>query len=304
MAVSDKAINIEQTSTGFIGRFQAMASPCEVHVETLDRILAQSVIDKVAEEAWRIEHKFSRYRDDNLLYQINQHQTVKLDDEFKRLIQFAQQCNELSDGLFDITSGVLRRVWSFDGGDRVPSDDEIQKLLPFIGFKKLKFDGDFLTVPDGMEIDLGGIGKEYAVDRCLQLAREQVNAPILVNFGGDLACNGPRIVEESSLKKGKPVPWQVGIEKVGGGASAVIRLSRGALATSGDARRYLLKDGIRYSHILNPKTGQSFTSAPKSITVAANTCVEAGLFSTLAMLQGADATHFLKEQEIDYWVQE
>lgn len=305
MAVSAKAINIEQVATGFIGRFQAMASPCEVHVETLDRILAQSIIDTVADEAWRIEHKFSRYRDDNLLYQINQHQTVKLDDEFKRLMQFAQQCYELSDGLFDITSGILRRVWTFDGGDRVPSQQQIDPLLDHIGFEKLEYNGDSLRVPEWMEIDLGGIGKEYAVDRCLQLGHEKAKLPILINFGGDLACNGPRDVQQNPESKETEItPWQVGIEKVGGGASAVIRLSRGALATSGDARRYLLKDGIRYSHILNPKTGQSFTTAPKSITVAANTCVEAGLFSTLAMLQGADATDFLKEQEIDFWVQE
>ncbi len=146
-----------------------------------------------------------------------------------------------------------------------------------------------------MELDLGGIGKEYAVDRCLQKVLEIINnVPVLLNFGGDLVCNGPRAGDK---------PWQVGIESVGGGKPAILSLKYGALATSGDARRFLIKNGVRYSHILNPKTGMSVIDAPSSITVAAQTCIEAGLMSTLAMLQGKDAQPFLQEQGINFWIQ-
>ncbi|WP_396589139.1 FAD:protein FMN transferase [Bermanella sp. R86510] len=295
----DSSVRINKTENGYIGYFRAMASPCEVHIETSNQGMANDVVKTIADEAWRIEAKFSRYRTDNLLYRINQHEYVELDDELKRLMVFSQQCFELSEGLFDITSGILRKVWTFDCSDRVPKQSDITPLLENIGFEKLQYDGFSLHVPEGMEIDFGGIGKEYAVDRCMQLATNISNAPILVNFGGDLLCNGPRAVVN-----GKPVSWQVGIEKVGGGASAILSLNYGAIATSGDARRYLLKEGIRYSHILNPKTGLSITSAPRSISVAASTCIEAGLFSTLAMLQGHDAEAFLQEQGVAYWLQE
>ena len=83
---------------------------------------------------------------------------------------------------------------------------------------------------------------------------------------------------------------------------ALFQLHKGAIATSGDAHRYLLKDGIRYSHVLNPKTGWPVTGAPHTISITAATCVEAGMLSTLAMLQGEQAEEFLKLQEIDYWI--
>ena len=84
----------------------------------------------------------------------------------------------------------------------------------------------------------------------------------------------------------------------------MLTLKNGALATSGDANRYLLKNGIRYSHILNPLTGSSVINAPRSITVSAESCIEAGLLSTLAMLQGDQAKAFLAQQQVNFWIQE
>ncbi len=82
-----------------------------------------------------------------------------------------------------------------------------------------------------------------------------------------------------------------------------IQLERGALTTSGDARRYLLKGGMRYGHVLNPKTGWPVEGAPASVTVAGNNCTEAGILSTLAILHGRDAESFLDEQDVKYWIQ-
>ncbi len=145
-----------------------------------------------------------------------------------------------------------------------------------------------------MEIDFGGIGKEYAVDRCVQIARQKTNESVLVNFGGDLAMTVAR--------KNKAF-WSVGRLITGSEeACGLFQLYGGAIATSGDANRYVLKDGVRYSHILNRKTGWSIIDAPHTISVAAPTCVEAGMMSTLAMLQGGDAEAFLKLQEVDYWI--
>jgi len=99
-------------------------------------------------------------------------------------------------------------------------------------------------------------------------------------------------------------PWVIGVDDpnaTGEHSVGSVSLARGGIATSGDARRFLLRDGVRYSHILNPKTGWPVVSAPHSITVIADTCVEAGILSTLAMLQGPKAEAFLAEQEVQFW---
>lgn len=145
-----------------------------------------------------------------------------------------------------------------------------------------------------MEIDFGGIGKEYAVDRAAALVRDITDTPVLINFGGDLFATAP--------PAGQP-HWLVGVESIGGLQSAMIQLQRGALATSGDARRFLLKNGKRYPHVLTPRTGWPVLDAPRSVTVAANTCVEAGLLATLAMLHGREAEDFLAAQQVLHWIQ-
>lgn len=290
------------------GSFKAMASDCEVLLEGVDKPLAEGLVRIATKEAWRIEFKYSRYRDDNVMAQINDSngQTLEIDRETSALLSFADQCFQLSDGLFDITSGVLRKVWRFDGSDKIPSKNQIAKILPFIGWQKVYRETqgavDFVSLPKGMELDLGGLGKEYAVDRTLfviqqKLAQfELIKASVLVNYGGDLACSGPRLVGE---------PWCVAVESIkkNNKASAQVRLSQGAVATSGDANRFLLKNGIRYSHVLNPKTGFSVINAPHSVSVAGATCMQAGMLSTIASLNGCEAEEFLKAQELEYWLQ-
>ena len=280
------------------GRFRAMASPCEIILDHTDFITAAEQVNAAAAEALRIEQKFSRYRDDNIIHRINtaNGQPVTVDDETARLIDFAVMLHELSDGLFDITSGVLRRAWKFDGSDRVPDGASIDALLPLVGWQHVQWHNPVITLPAGMEIDLGGIGKEYAVDRVFNLLAGMTDAALLVNFGGDLRARGPR-------RDG--TAWQIGIEtpEQDNTAAETLSLVNGALATSGDARRFLLKDGVRYSHILNPKTGWPVQGGPRSATLLAADCVQAGMLATLTLLAGPDAEAFLREQEhIRYWL--
>ena len=285
------------------GEFQAMASPCQVLVDTDDQKLATYLCEMARDEALRIQNKFSRYRDDNIVYQINQSngKPVEVDEETASLLDYAQLCYEISEGKFDITSGVLREAWKFDCSDRIPEQTQIDKLLPRIGWHKLSWQSPLLTLPAGMQIDLGGIGKEYAVDRSLLLLNDASSCSVLVNYGGDLCTAKAR-----NNKQG----WIVGVEdpayvieqRAASRTSREYELLRGGIATSGDTRRYLLKDGQRYSHILDPTTGWPVKDAPHSITTVANSCTEAGELATLAALQGAKAEEFLEEQGITYWV--
>lgn len=250
----------------------------------------------VAQEAWRIEKKFSRYRDDSVLAWIHRNRglQVAVDSETSALLDFSQHCFDISGGLFDITSGILREAWRFDGSDRIPSAQAVARLLPWVGFEKLTWDAPYLTLPAHMELDFGGIGKEYAVDRAYDLLANDCTAPFLINFGGDLRAN--RAPAQGC--------WQVGVERPDtvGEASVLLDLEYGALATSGDSHRYLLSANQRYGHVLNPRTGWPVSDAPRSVTVAASSCTEAGLLATLAMLQGSQAEHFLTEQGVRYWL--
>ncbi|MFI4868017.1 MAG: FAD:protein FMN transferase [Steroidobacterales bacterium] len=294
---SSDRLAIEERSGGLLAvRFTAMAGPCEVLFEDADRALATELGAVAAREAWRVERKYSRYRDDSVVAWIlrNRGIEIEVDDETASLIDFARHCFELSDGLFDITSGVLRRSWKFDGSDRIPEPGAVAALLPLVGFDRLRWQSPRLFLPAGMELDFGGIGKEYAVDRAYDLLAARQSAAFLVNFGGDLRAN----------KSPRHGPWQVGIERPDSdrAAALVLELERGALATSGDSHRFLLKNGIRYGHILDPRTGWPVPNAPRSVTVAASSSTEAGLIATLALLHGAQAQAFLDDQGVRYWL--
>ena len=277
------------------GRFHAMGSPCELVCETTTRSVAQALTGQMAAEAWRIEDKFSRYLDRSVVHRINiaEGNPISVDDETADLIDFATRLYALSDGQFDISSGVLREVWRFDGSDRIPTRRQIDGILQRVGWRRVGWQRPTLQMPAGMQIDLGGIGKEYAVDRCAGLLRDADAVPCLVNFGGDLAA--------SRAPTRRPC-WKIAIEaETRNAAERILDLKEGALATSGDARRFLLKRGKRYSHILDPKTGWPVMDAPHSVTVAAPTCTEAGMLSTLAMLKGQAAEDFLDAQQVLYW---
>lgn len=288
---------IEQKGDHMIGRFSAMASPCELLIETQNSMLANHLTSVAYSETKRIEQKFSRYLPNNPMATINYShgKPVAIDDETFRLLEFANSCFELSEGMFDITSGVLRKAWKFDGSDNLPTAKSVKVLMPFIGWQKVKYDQATIILAKGMELDFGGIGKEYAVDCVAKLCSEYApSTSVVVNFGGDI---------QVTCARNNKQPWHIGIENPDDNnhSSNILKIISGGLATSGDARRYLLKDGKRYSHILNPKTGYPIENAARSVTVAAPHCIQAGLLATLALLKGSYAEAFLDEQAVKFW---
>lgn len=293
------AATLSRDADHWVGRFVAMASPCEVLIEQAPASLARQILDTVSSEAWRIERKYSRYRGDSMVHRINASagSAIEVDDECANLLDFAATLTRLSEGAFDITSGVLRKAWTFDGGDQVPSQAQIDALLESVGWHRVRWQRPVLELREGMQIDLGGIGKEYAVDSATALvASIAPGLSCLLNFGGDVAVRNTR-------HDGKA--WRVGIESCArsGTAQRVVQLSQGALATSGDSRRFVFRGGHRYSHILDARTGWPVRNAPHSITVAADTCTQAGTLTTLAMLKGESAERMLQASGKQYWLQ-
>jgi len=263
--------------------FRAMGSPCELYLYGENRALCDALSELAIGEVRRLEQKYSRYRDDSVTSAINRSAGdsagVAIDDETAGLLDYADTAFASSDGLFDPTSGVLRRVWNFKSG-RVPAPHELDAVLPLVGWSRLSWQRPRLVLPlAGMELDFGGFVKEYAADRAVELCRRRGARHGMVDLGGDLAVIGPH-------PDGKP--WIVGIRdpRAPKGAMASVRLAAGGIATSGDYERCMVVDGVRYTHVLDPRTGWPVTGL-RSVSVVADQCLVAGTATTVAMLKGA-----------------
>ncbi|MEO7256237.1 MAG: FAD:protein FMN transferase [Casimicrobium sp.] len=289
---------------GFGFTFTAMASPCEIRLAGVALAEAERLAHAAIAEVRRIEAKYSRYRPDSVLSQINaaaghMGDRIAVDDETAQLLNFAANLSAMSDGLFDCTSGVLRRAWDFKVA-RLPDQATLDALLPLVGWKHVVWDGQRIALTrSGMELDFGGFGKEYAVDRAATLLEASGVRHGLINLGGDVRAVGPQLDGSA---------WQIGIREPRdpGSASndhnrcfASLPLIHGAIATSGDYERFIEVDGKRYCHILNPKTGWP-VSHWRSVSVVGTVCVLAGALSTIAMLKGADAEDFLNSEDVSY----
>jgi thiamine biosynthesis lipoprotein len=187
---------------------------------------------------------------------------------------------------------VLRRAWNFRRDPpRVPSPAELAALLPLVAWADVEWDERSVRLRRaGMEIDFGGIGKEYAADRAATILLDHGLRHGFVDLGGDIRAIGPQP---------DGTPWRAGVRhpRVAGAAVAAFDLSEGALATSGDYERYFDVDGKRYCHILDPRTGMPVRHW-QSISVAAPLCVVAGSCATIAMLRGEGAASFLDAQGV------
>jgi thiamine biosynthesis lipoprotein len=248
-------------------------------------------IQAAVAEVERLEQLYSRYRQDSLLSDINRVAamggSIEVDSETALLFDYADTCFRESGGLFDISSGILRWAWDFKSG-KSATEGELAKLLPLVGWDKVGWTSPVLGFPvAGMELDLGGVVKEYAVDRVAALLLERGIDSGFVNLGGDVRVLGPRPGGE---------PWRVGIRhhRVRDGVAALVEMERGALASSGDYERCVVIDGVHYGHILNPRTGWPVRELA-AVSVIADLCVVAGSTATIAMLKDSDGAAWLDD---------
>ncbi len=280
--------------------FRAMANPCSIYIEHGDAPDGwfNKIANTIAQEAWRIEEKYSRYLDNSVVTHINnsQGQAVEIDSETFNLLTLSDTLWQESNGKFDISSGVLRTLWNFDNQSSVPNKTIIQELLKYIGWNKVSFDQEKIILPKGMQIDFGGIGKEYATDRCADIGAQLTTNRLLVNLGGDIAVRG---------KEQSQQPWKISIESKNGNGEIWknLDITSGAIATSGDVYKSFVLNGKRYGHIIDATTGYPVENSPRTVTVAAPNCTEAGILATLAILHGNKAESFLENNERPFWLQ-
>jgi thiamine biosynthesis lipoprotein len=283
----------------YLQAFNAMGSPCEIQLFAQSQAQAKRIANIAIADVNRLEARYSRYREDSFLSAINRVAatggSITVDEETAGLLNYAVACYEQSDGLFDITSGILRRAWNFKSGI-LPTETTIQELLDKVGWHKLRWNPPVLEFPvPGMEVDFGGVVKEYAVDRVAALCRQAGIRHGVINLGGDIKIIGPR---------GDGSAWRIGIRHPRNKDSLLetLLLKKGALASSGDYERCIVLDGVRYGHVLNPKTGWPVRHLA-AVSVVGDFCVVAGSASTIAMLKEDAGPAWLEDLGLPHlWV--
>lgn len=280
-----------------------MGSPCEVRIVSHDKQYATRILTLAVQEVNRLNDKYSRYKTDSVTSLINQSagcdKVFTLDDETSAIINYANVCFHQSDGLFDITSGVLRKAWNFKAGSMTtthPSQTYLDELLDRVGWQKVYHqDKQFALPKKGMEIDFGGIVKEYAADAVASLCQQHGVSSGLVDLGGDIRVIGPYPEDDY---------WVIHIQDPRKEKASVkkLHIKHGGVATSGVYERFVELDGKRYSHLLNPATGWPVEDCPASLTILADQCLVAGSITTIAMLKGKDCAAWLQENiDLPFW---
>jgi FAD:protein FMN transferase len=265
--------------------FQAMGTEVSFAVMTDDEDGAERAIGAAFDEIKRVEDLMTTWHDSDVT-RVNDNAgiaPVKVSPETLEVIEMAQKTSKMSGGVFDISFYAMHGIWKFDEDmvQKVPSAAEIKKRLPLVDYRKILVDHDKSTVflqKKGMGINLGGIAKGYAVDRCAAVLRQEGLSDFMVQAGGDLFVSG---------SKG-PLPWKVGIRDPRGPADQTIGympIRDHAFSTAGDYERSFILDGKRYHHIIDPKTGYPAT-ASREVTIFAPTAFLADALDDAAFILG------------------
>ena len=245
-----------------------------------------AAFDDVFREFDRLEALMTVWRESSDVQRINAaagREPVAVSPDTLAVLRQARQVSEWTGGKFDVTFGVLNDLWRFDHDqdNRVPDAAEVRRRLPLIDYRALRLDDPpgtaFLTRP-GMRVNLGGIGKGYAIDRGVEILRRHGLRDFMIQAGGDMYVAGQ--------KDGRP--WRLGIQDPrgpGGSTFAAIDLSDSTFSTSGDYERAFVSNGVRYHHIIDPSTGEPARGC-RSVTILTDRAVLADGLSTGVFLLG------------------
>ena len=265
--------------------FHAMSTICQVHFQAPNEALARAFQQEVLDWVGWFEARYSRFIPDSLISRINAaagKDWVEVDPETDALFNLCQEMVFFTRGVFDPTALPLIRLWNWKAKPPViPADTDIRSVLGLVGWNKVQRRQGAIFLPrEGMCLDLGGIGKEYAVDRVLTFGLQRGITNILVDFGHDVRVHG------QPPERGA---WHVGLQdpKNLNRCWTGVAVSNHAVATSGDGVRHFVHEGRRYGHILDPRNGHPVNNGALSVSVIAPHCTFAGILSTAAYILGA-----------------
>ena len=247
---------------------------------------AYSAIDAAFEKINAIEKCMSDYDPDSLLSKVNKEAfetPVAVDEELFEVLSASIEYSRLSGGAFDITVGPVVQLWrKAKETGTAPTDEQLQRAKESVGYQNLILDVENHTVQfakEGMFLDLGGIAKGYAVDKAVEILKNAGLKGGMVDIGGNLRCFG---TPANHIKH-----WYIGLQDPAHDENILLKLKMNdrAVATSGDYRRFVVVNGQKYSHIINPATANSAQSL-SSVTIITSTAMAADAFSTIVSVMG------------------
>ena len=268
-----------------------MGTTYSIKIKTANAVVNKEKIRADIEKILlEINQKMSTYIVDSELSVINFSNSLDsnlISDDLFKVISHANTISKTTNGAFDITVGPLVNLWGFGPNkseNKIPSDEEIELIKKNIGYKKIYLNKETTSIkklhPD-LYVDLSGIAKGFAVDKIALYLNSYNLENYLVEIGGELIAKGTN--EDNEV-------WQIGIENPNNNLVKIIGLKDIAMATSGDYRNYFEKNGVRYSHTINPNTGKPIKHKLASVTVLDKTAMNADALATAFMVLGPAKT--------------
>lgn len=276
-----------------------MGGRFDITIVAKDSLTAEMNIDTVIQEITRIENLISDWKPTSQVSQVNSNAgivPVQVDPEVFAITERALQLSKLTDGAFDISFAAMDRIWKFDGSmTAMPTPAAIKKSVEKVGYQNIVLDKVHSTIflkLKGMKIGFGALGEGYAADRCREMMLKRGIKAGIVNGSGDMSVWG---------KQPDGSDWMIGITNPNRKAEifAVIPLRQGAAVTSGSYEKFVIFNGKRYAHIINPATGYPATGLT-SVTVLGPSAEQANGFSTSLMVLGKQAGLKFISQFPDY----
>lgn len=249
----------------------------------------EEVMDEAVSYIKEMESLLSTNLEGADIYRINQatgKEAVEVDERTLEVIETAIEMSEESQGLFDISIGAVSNLWKIGDEDaRKPSDEEIKAALPFINYKDIALDKEKQTVfiKEGMALELGAISKGYIADKVRELFASKGITTAIINLGGNVVVMG----DSPTTQNG----WNVGVQdpdQVRGATVGSVPGTHDSVVTSGIYERYLEVDGVKYHHILDPKTGFPVENDISGVTVFSQTSIQGDALSTTLFLLGVE----------------
>jgi thiamine biosynthesis lipoprotein len=267
-----------QQNSEYVYRAFLLGANCEVKYYLKDTSQAHIIYQDIESELVRLDSLLNRFSSISLVSELNRTGTSWVPEDIHYLFLLSDSISRLTDGLFDISTAPLIQFWGYyDHAFAYPDTVQIHDILRVVDHRKIRTQKDSIILAPGMEVDLGGIAQGFAADRITDILKKYGITSALINVGGEIVVIG---------KSPEARSWRIGIRNPRGeGLIETVELEDRALSTSGDYEKFFIVDGMKYPHIINPKTGfpaREFAS----VTVFSARCAVADAMATAVCIMG------------------
>ncbi len=263
-----------------------VGGPCEIRFYCADKNNAQKALEEIDRELSYLDSLLSYFSPKSLVSKINKEHCAYISPGIKPMFLMADSISRLTEGLFDISIAPLLEIWGFYGKEKgVPEKKEIEKAKRLVDYKRIKVTDDSVFIPDSMKIDLGGIAQGFAADRVAEILKNHNIKSAIINIAGEVYAIG---------KSPKNRPWVVGIKNPrADGIIEKVGMVDCALSTSGDYEKFFIANGIRYAHIIDPRTGYPARDFASVTIFAENASFADGLATAVSVMGAQKGKKFL-----------